>query len=227
MNTYNSAEQPDQNLSSNLYALALIQPLLQSYPFIPLTTSSIKPNNLAFLLNDVTLNQRKSILEFGSGISTILMGRLIRKNGLDCKIISVEHDKDWIEFVQGYIDKDGTHEAVQMIYAPLTRSENALDENAWYDTRVLEKSVQGIKFDMVVIDGPPAWEPNKDRARYPAFSFIWNRLCSKAIVCLDDANRDGEKDILAKWEGDYRIKFNYTGTLAYHVRGNAFNSLIK
>lgn len=208
-------------------AMSIIQPLLQSGSFLPFTSASIKPFNLVCILNEIIINKRNKILEFGSGISTILMGRLIKNSGIDCKIISVEHDKSWIDFIKKYIDVEQIDGIVNIIHSPLTSCKEALEDNQWYDKKILcANGLNEGKFDMIIIDGPPAWEQSKQKARYPAFPFVFPKLCSRAIVYLDDVDREGEKLIIKKWEEDYQIKFSFVRTLGYYIHGKAFNSIL-
>jgi predicted O-methyltransferase YrrM len=209
----------------DLLAMSYIQPLLKDI-FLPFSNASIRPFSMACILNDLLINKRKSILEFGAGLSTILMGRLIAQHRLDSIIISVEQDKGWIEFIQELIDKEKLEKIVRLLYAPLVDSAKSLDNNKWYDENSL-RLIENVKLDMVIIDGPTAWEPQKHKARYPAFPFIINKLANDAVVYLDDAERKGEQFIIKKWEKEFNVKFNVTGDcLAYFNKGNGFIPLI-
>ena len=64
------------------------------------------------MLNDIVTNDRKSIVEFGSGMSTIMIGRLIKNNGLDSRLVTVEHDKGWVDVLAGILRKESIHDVI-------------------------------------------------------------------------------------------------------------------
>jgi hypothetical protein len=89
--------QKQNELISSQFLSPLFGP---QYPYLPQSQGSIDNHSLLIIINDILLHQRQSIIEFGSGISTILIGRLIRKNGLDTRLISVENDVRWAEILR-------------------------------------------------------------------------------------------------------------------------------
>lgn len=214
----------------DIYATSLIQPLLLNEPFLPFTNASMRPFSLACILNDVVVNERTSIIEFGPGISTILVGRLIRKNNLNAKIVSVENKESWLKTMQTLIRNEGLQDIISILHAPLKPCSFSLSGNDWYDTDVLNKHdfVSNLTFDLVLIDGPNAWDPPKKLARYPAFPFIIDKLKDNFSVYLDDANRDGEQEIIKKWETQYNVTFRIIGeTLGHLSKGPVHNTMLK
>lgn len=208
---------------ADIYALNLLQPLIQGYPFLPFTGSSFRPFCLAHIINDITINGRKNIIEFGSGVSTVLIGRLIKKNNLKATILSIDHDENWLKVLTALISNEGLDSIVTLVHAPLAANALALDNNFWYDLEVLSKMTKNGFYDMMIVDGPPAWEISKAKSRYPALSFIIKNLSPNFSIYLDDANREGELFILKTWEKEARIKFKITGgTLAFSYSGLSF-----
>jgi hypothetical protein len=51
-----------------------------------------------------------------------------------------------------------------------------------------------------VLDGPPAWRPEPERARYPALPVLAYWLTADATVVLDDLPRPGELAVPDRWE---------------------------
>jgi hypothetical protein len=77
---------------------------------------------------------------------------------------------------------------------------------------------------MIVIDGPPAYEVSKEKARYPALPFIYSMLSDRCSIFLDDADREGEKEIIRRWEEEFSFPFRVVGgSLAFATRGESFN----
>ncbi|HEY4111756.1 class I SAM-dependent methyltransferase [Puia sp.] len=215
---------PVRAMGDDIYALNLMQPLLKG-TYLPFTLSSLRPACLAFILNDIVINDRKNVLEFGAGISTIMMGRLIKTNSLETRIISVEHNSRWVEILKGIVLAEGLEDHIGIVHAPLVPCCVATCHTDWYDTTVLEPVIGNRTFDMVLVDGPPAYEPPKMEARYPALPFVYNRLAARSILVLDDAEREGEKAVLARWTAEFPLRFNLAaGSLACSSRGDDFNA---
>jgi hypothetical protein len=211
--------------ADDIYSISLLQPLLNGYPFLPFTGASLRPFCLVHILNDIVINGRKSIIEFGSGLSTIMMGRLIKKNNMAATVFSVEHDKEWAKVMEGILHNEGLAEIVTVDYIPLKEWELQGNKYNWYDIELLSHRIEGRQFDMVIIDGPPAWEKGKELSRYPALTFIKEKLSADHSIYLDDADRPGEQYILELWKQRYAVNFNITnGILAYHFSGNAFHT---
>lgn len=207
----------------DIYALALLNPLLSGSPFIPFTGASLRPFCLAHIINDIVINERRHIIEFGSGISTVMIGRLIKRNKLASTLVSIEHDQAWVEVLSSLLAREDLHHCVKVAWVPLATSDLVLDANTWYDTEILQRSLSSAVFDMVIVDGPPAWEAGKGKARYPALPFIYDKLSERCSVYLDDADRAGEREVLALWHQRFPFRFTLTGnTLAFACRGGSF-----
>lgn len=211
--------------TDDIYALNLLQPLLGGYPFLPFSASALRPFCVVHMINDVIINNRKNIIEFGSGISSILIGRLIKKNSLDTKLITIEHDESWAKALARIIKSEQIEDVVDIYHAALSDCDIALDGNQWYNLQVLNNIIKDKKFDMVIIDGPPAWETSKAKARYPAVPFIIDNLQDNFSVYLDDAIRSGEQASIKIWEAKYGMRFDVAGkSLAYYYSGDALNT---
>lgn len=208
----------------NLYSLNLMEPLMNS-SFLPFTTSSMLPANIMYILNDVTIHNRKNILEFGAGISTIMIGRLVKKNALEARLVSVEHDEKWIEVLQAILNHEGLDNIVTMIHAPLAKCSLAVDNNLWYNTAILDTELMKHPlFDLVIVDGPPAMELSLQKSRYPAFPYINDRLAAEFSFYLDDIERIGENWAIGRWCEQFNMKFSIkNGSLGRIFKGHSFN----
>lgn len=206
--------------TEDTYCLELLQPVLLGYPLLAFTGSALRPFCLVHIINDMIVNNRTSVLEFGAGISTILMARVIRKNNLKTRVTAVEHDQGWADSVKSLLTKEELNDYVTLIHAPLVNSTLSVDGNQWHDATLIDRAIGDSKFDLVIIDGPPAWEPGKQKARYPAVPYVFDKLSSVFSIYLDDANRAGEKSLMEMWEKEFRLKFNLLGkTLAHCSKG--------
>lgn len=207
----------------DVHALAVLQPLLIGRPLLPITGSALRPHCLLHIFNDILINRRQRIIEFGTGISTLLLGRLIRQNGLNASVLSIDHDEHWVNAAAELLQAEELSEIVTTVWAPLVEFELALDRNRWYDPEVVTDAAGKRPFDMVLIDGPPAWQPGSGKSRFPALPFALERLNRRASIYLDDANRPGERSVMREWTHRYNIPFQVTGeTLGFAYLGEAF-----
>jgi 16S rRNA G966 N2-methylase RsmD len=204
----------------------IMQNLLQDGAYLPITSSSPSLTSLQLLMNDVIINNRKNILEFGSGISTIIFSRLLHKNKIDGKVLSIDNDSKWIEIIKNILEKEGLTDYVEFIHAPLIKNKHlkSLDSLSWYNVEILSNYIKDDKFDLVFVDGPIAYKESIQFSRYPALPFIYNNLKSNFSFFLDDCNRKGEKKILSLCEKEYKIKFRIINqNLGFSSKGNSYN----
>jgi Methyltransferase domain len=206
-------------------AMAKLMPLLVGYPFLPFSNSGLGAAELVILLNDIVMNRRRRVLEFGSGVSTILIARLASVNQLNnFQIISVDDNSQWLDVVRQLLAREGLEPYVRTTYAPLTDSPLGIHGLKWYDVGTLEQAVSDIQFDMVVVDGPAAYRQELRHARYPAAPFVVGRLAKGFSFYLDDTHRRGEREIMRLWRDRHGLQFTrVTEHLATFQKGEAFN----
>lgn len=196
-----------KNRIDNIYSATLLAPLMKERGYFPVTTSAMQLCSLNLILNDIVINNRKTIIEFGSGITTIFIARLIKDNHLDSRLYSIDENKEWLAIVKKYINNEETQNSVDFIWADLKSSKYAISELDWYDEKVLEVGVKDNKFDMVIVDGPSAWKPEIEMARYPAIPFMCEYLSESFSIFLDDTNRTGEQNVVALWKRNFGLQF--------------------
>jgi len=195
--------------ADDIYSMAILQPLLIDYPYIPFTASSLRPLCLAYILNEIIINERKFILEFGMGISTIMIARLIKKNNLNVKIYSVEHNKVWADIINDYLIKEDLKHFVTFIVADLKEIDSPLGMVKWYDYSVIMNKIKEQKFDLIIVDGPPAYKDSIQFSRGPALFNLKTNFEKDFCLILDDAHRIGEVNIIKLFkELNINIKFS-------------------
>jgi predicted O-methyltransferase YrrM len=197
--------------------------------YVPWTGASIHPTALLYLLNDITIHNRKHIVECGSGISTIYICSLLKSQGTDATFHSIDHDEQWLSVVRDNLNEHDLQDSVELIHAPLTDHAGCMKENGrWYDTNILDKRINDRSVDLLFIDGPPANEDHCDYARYPAVPYFKPKLKNQFTVVLDDACRKGEQFIAKKWEEECGLTFKQSilkGNISVASRGNEYNVL--
>jgi predicted O-methyltransferase YrrM len=174
----------------------------------------MRPAGLVAVCNDIVLNGRRRIVELGSGISTVLLTRLLtQRPPLDgFRMAAVEHDPDWAQWVTEQLDREHIGHDVAVIHAPLLPHGLAERGLYWYDATAvaagLDAALRGDLIDLLLVDGPPAYTTGHGLARYPALPVLRERLAPGATVILDDVERPGEQEVLRRWERETGIEFH-------------------
>jgi hypothetical protein len=163
---------------------------------------------------DLVLNVRRRVVELGSGISTVLLARLLcrRSPPAGFRVASVEHDARWVRWVTEQLEREGTGADVVVVHAPLAPHPRAERGLGWYDEAVLTQglgtALLGDPIDLLLVDGPPAYAAGRGLARYPALPVLREWLAPGATVVLDDAERPGEQEVLRRWERETGVDFD-------------------
>jgi len=147
------------------------------------------------LLIDYALDEKPAVIvECSSGLSTLVLARCCEINRKG-HVYSLENGEEFVaKTVNGLEDFQLTNFATVM-HAPLVRTVLEQTDYQWYQYATLEQQVAEI--DMLVIDGPPGFI--QPQSRYPAVPLLHNRLAERAVVFLDDAGREDEKKLVARW----------------------------
>jgi hypothetical protein len=113
-----------------------------------------------------------TILELGSGTTTDLMAE-------HYTMYSVEHDEKWVD------KYNSTY-----LHVPLCDHKPIKGHRYtnWYDANILREKLKGVKYDLLLIDGPPV-------SRSGFFKYM-DLFDSNAIWIFDDAHRPGERKVI-------------------------------
>lgn len=197
-----------------------LSPVLSSInSYLPFSSSTLSPASLSIVCNDLFTNNRRMVLELGSGTSTVILAKFIQKYNLKTVIVSLEENRPWHEKIQQILSEEKLLDFVKLIYAPY--SEN----DGWYsDDFIPEFLKNNYSFDTFIIDGPQAWQKGREMSRKNALYKLFNFLTADFSVFLDDINRPGEKAIAKLWEKDFSLKFKvYNRQIAVSLNGKHYN----
>lgn len=161
----------------------------------PLRGYALSPDILDYIFNYILIHRPKVIVELGSGVSTHLLSRLIKKHNLDTQVYAIEHDGDFIAATKKkYVFEDNIH----IIHAPL--KEMTLEGNTyqWYD---LDTALIPDGINLLVVDGPIGIQQKE--IRYPTFARLHDKMSQDVLVVVDDAYRRDEQAIVEKWKKEY------------------------
>jgi predicted O-methyltransferase YrrM len=182
---------PDSAALADLQAWHVLSPLLGQGGYLPWTTGSMRPAALVAVCNEVVHGARTRIVECGSGVSTVMLARLLRERGAG-GLTAIEHDLHWAALVEDQLRREGLDTIGRVLRAPLT------GEPQWYGAEGLTAVPDAV--DLLLVDGPPACDPGKGTSRAPAFPWFAQRLVAGAAVIVDDIDRPGERQVIAGWE---------------------------
>ncbi len=147
----------------------------------------------------------QSILELGSGYSTLELAQYVREHG--GSLVTLEHDKVYYQRTKQRLLERDLAANVELVYAPLQ------------DLRLADGSFSPMygnipqrRYDHVVIDGPP-----QRLGRAATFWALKPFLSEDFEIWLDDANRDHEKECVRRWcaAGDLDVTYRNIGKGAF------------
>lgn len=133
------------------------------------------------------------ILECGSGLTTLVLGCLAGRRGIETW--SLEHHADWYKRVLGTIKRHRVP-GVNLLLAPLRE----YGEFNWYDAPL---AALPAKFSLIICDGPPDLAHG---GRYGLLPVLGERLESGATILFDDAREPGQPEVLRRWQTERGLK---------------------
>lgn len=176
--------------------LALEQEVGLGLDLPPLRAWPASPDFLVVLVRRMKEQRPATIVDLGSGASTLVLATMAKKNGIG-HVYSVENDSNYAVVVRRDIGKCGLGEWATVIDAPLAVQTVGSERCNWYTLDGLPAG--GI--DFLVIDGPQM--ADDPMLRYPAGPVLFPRLNPGAAVFLDDAARPGEKIFVERWRQEF------------------------
>lgn len=172
-------------------ALAYIHQLLglEKGMLPPTRGWAASPDFLLIVTEYILQHKPARIVELGSGVSTLVIAKALEKVGSGT-LTSIDHDEVFQNITKERLKRLGLE--AEHIFAPLTQGEAA---NRWYDLPALDGPI-----DLLIIDGPP--EAISPQVRGHA-SRLFPSLNEGATIILDDADRPGERQVVARWLQDW------------------------
>jgi len=202
------ADEPRQG--EDLHAWQILRPLLGAGGYLPWSTGAMRPAGLVAVCNEVVHGGRTRVVECGSGVSTVVLARLLRERGAG-SVVAIEHDEAWATLVRDLLRREALEDVARVVHAPLA------GDPPWYSPEALDELPEEI--DLLVVDGPPADAAGEEHRRAPALGFFEPRLIPGAIVVLDDVQRPGERGVLASWEADTPWRFQMDESAGLAIGG--------
>lgn len=172
--------------------------------FLPWTRSALRPSTILVLLQEIELHQHATIVELGSGISTLYISLLLQ--GTNRRLFSVDNNPEWQAVVQSQAESLGlATDCLSFIHAPMAPYSDQRHSGDWYDRDAIGNALGQHRIDCLLVDGPQAKAKENPRARYPALPALRPFLNDPYVVYLDDCNRPGEQAIAKDWSHDFNL----------------------
>ena len=182
----------------------LLSLLKFSAPVPPTRSWAASPDLLLTLAQLVRKHNPKLVVELGSGVSTLVVAKAGAK-----KVISIDHSGEFADKTREVL-KEHKVRGVEIRVAQLKAHISGVD---WYDTAVI-KDLKRI--DLLIVDGPLG--SKNPEARMPARAEFIAKLSPKAIIVIDDVNREGERKLADAFA---KALPNHVLTIYPHEKGTA------
>jgi predicted O-methyltransferase YrrM len=183
-------------------AMAVIYPKEEA-PILPWSIWAVAPDALLRFVGMVRINGWTTVVEFGSGISTVVLAREFKLTGKG-HVYALEHDAKWADFVWQMLSERGLTEYATVLTAPLAAL--SLDGRTfqWYAKESIQPALALGRIDALLVDGPKG--DTCPLARYPALPTFLNQMGESSLVVLDDGKRPEEAQIAAMWSEMFGVK---------------------
>jgi predicted O-methyltransferase YrrM len=189
---------PNYRQVEALFSLFAALPIDQPLP--PLRASAVSPDFANTLVSLIRELRPRTVLELGSGISTLIAAYGLKQSGQG-RVVSLEQDEGYARVSRAHLERRGLADWAAVVHAPLRPLTLAGRTWSWYDTAPIE-NLGGI--DLVVVDGPLQEQQPERLLRYPALPVLFGKLSPRAVILLDDADREDERRVVELWLKEYR-----------------------
>jgi len=192
-------ERPSVNYRQVESLFSLFASLPINRPLPPMRVAAASPDFAVTLVGLIRETRPRVIVELGSGVSTLIAAYCIKQNGQGV-IVSLEQDARYAEVTRKALADRGLHDVARVIHAPLREVPLNGRRWLWYDTDTIS-SLDSI--DLLVVDGPLQEGQTGRMLRYPALPLLHTRLGPRAVVLLDDADREDERRVVDLWKEEF------------------------
>jgi predicted O-methyltransferase YrrM len=190
---------------------AIYQTLQPVAPLPAMTEYAIAPDSALLLIELVRRAAPRTVVETGSGVSTLLIGYTLKALG-GGKLIALERDEEHARHTRDAVALHGLDQLVTVAHAPLVEVTTDGASRRWHDARALD-GVQAI--DFVFDDGPPLEVGPGLRAA--ALPLLEPKLSPQAVYLVNFVG-DEERANVARWlarGGGWHVEWRRT------MKGNA------
>jgi predicted O-methyltransferase YrrM len=154
----------------------------------------ISPDALAALVREVVRCDARTIVECGSGTSTVVLAKALAGRG-GGHVFALEAEAEFAEKTRELLRLHGVEELATVLTAPLEPLELEGRTFPWYAAEAVARLPERI--DLLFVDGPRG--ELGTLPRYPALPVLGPRLTERAPIIVDDYLREDERVAVRRW----------------------------
>jgi len=182
-----------------IQAIGEIQKLLSfRAPLSPMIGWAATPELAVSVLKEVIRKKPSTIVELGSGVTTIINGYALEKYNPAGRLISIDHDENFAAKTQKEVDLHGLNEFTEIRTSPMESIDVGGKTHQWYSPSTLQFD---NKIDLLIVDGPPV--KTEKHARYPALPMLYEHLSEICSIIIHDTKRVPESTIISHWLDEF------------------------
>ncbi|MBW4541355.1 MAG: glycosyltransferase [Myxacorys chilensis ATA2-1-KO14] len=141
-------------------------------------------------------HQLRTVVEVGSGASTVVLAELKQEGTID-RSITLEHDAYWYQDTVQRLQQKNLLDRAEVVHCPLHVQSINGDPSLWYNL----SEITPLAADLILVDGPP--HTIQPFARYPAPHLLHSFIRPGTWLILDDYHRDAERETVKRWLTDF------------------------
>lgn len=135
-----------------------------------------------------------TVVEGGSGVSTLVVALAAREHGIPTRIVALEHQPGWAEHTRRLLEQHGVADLAEVRDAPLVPAGIEGHETPWYDAAAVADLTD---IGLVLVDGPPG--TTGPGARFPMVPLLLDKLAQRCTILVDDTARESDADVVDRW----------------------------
>ncbi|CAN5591255.1 hypothetical protein BH23CHL8_BH23CHL8_20180 [soil metagenome] len=195
--TRRGVDRAERRLFAQLEAMGWLRELLALEHPLPATRHwAASPDLLVELVRIIDRSRPLSVVELGSGVSTIVMAARLKAMGQG-RLVALEHEASYAEETRQNLALQGLDDVATVLDAPLADVRVGEAEWRWYS---LPEEGLPSSIELLLVDGPPG--DTGPLARYPALPQLAPRLAPGATIVMDDADRPDEREAARRWQAE-------------------------
>ena len=162
-----------------------------------ITKSTLSEDTLSFMSGYIKEHKISRILEFGSGLSTLLNVKTLHEDLrlTDYTYVSVDDSEKYLQITKDLVDKSYPNHCIQFVKAPITQVKLNNTSFLSYSNKAVYPIIKPSKFDLVLIDEPMGHKYGREFPLYMALPGIEE----DTLILLDDSKREYEQNNLNSW----------------------------
>ncbi|MFN3944203.1 MAG: class I SAM-dependent methyltransferase [Allosphingosinicella sp.] len=144
---------------------------------------------LQLVADHILAERPETVVEFGTGASTLIVAKALKLAGGPRTFISIEQHEEFAQKTREWLAEHGLEADLRAV--PLRPSPGGWP-GLWYDHEPLPDRI-----DFMLVDGPP-WSIHPFTRG--AAATLFGRIPVGGVVMLDDAARPGERVVARRWK---------------------------